>query len=73
MKEQRITIEISADGKLTADAEGFNGDTCVKELEKLLEGLASVQISVDRKPGATGAGITASQQSTAQNARKGKP
>lgn len=48
MKEQTITIEIDADGRLTADAEGFSGDTCLKELEKLLEGLAQWE-SVERK------------------------
>jgi len=41
MKEQKIVIEIAADGKLTAEAEGFSGDTCIKEMEKLLESLAS--------------------------------
>ena len=39
MKEQRITIEIDEDGQLRADAEGFAGDLCVKDLERLLEGL----------------------------------
>ncbi len=50
MKEQRITIEIGADGSLTADAEGFSGETCIKDLERLLEGLASDWQSVERKP-----------------------
>lgn len=49
MKEQRITIEIGEDGSLTADAEGFSGDVCVKDLEKLLAGLASVQEHLERK------------------------
>ena len=39
MKEQRITIEIYEDGQLRVDAEGFAGDLCVKDLERLLEGL----------------------------------
>lgn len=39
MKEQRITIEIEADGRLSADAEGFAGDLCLKDLDRLLEGL----------------------------------
>ena len=52
MKEQRITIEIDGEGKLTADAEGFSGDTCIKDLEKLLEGLASPREQVERKPDA---------------------
>ncbi len=49
MKEQRITIEISQDGKITADAEGFSGDACLKDLERLLEGLAPGTASVNRK------------------------
>lgn len=49
MKEQRITIEISHEGKITADAEGFSGDACLKDLERLLEGLAPGKATVDRK------------------------
>jgi hypothetical protein len=60
MKEQRITIEIDAEGRLSADAEGFERDLCLKELEKLLEGCASAWEHVERKPDAstarTGAG-----------------
>lgn len=48
MKEQKIVIEIGADGKLTAEAEGFSGDTCIKEMEKLLEGMASEIENVQR-------------------------
>lgn len=50
MKEQRITIEISHEGEITADAEGFSGDACVSDLERLLEGLAPGTATVDRKP-----------------------
>lgn len=50
MKEQRITIEISGDGTIKADAEGFSGDTCVKDLERLFEGLAPGTATVVRKP-----------------------
>jgi hypothetical protein len=49
MKEQRITIEIFHDGTITADAEGFSGDACLKDLERLLEGLAPGTASVNRK------------------------
>jgi hypothetical protein len=49
MKEQRITIEISHEGKITADAEGFSGDACMKDLSRLLEGLAPGTPTVDRK------------------------
>lgn len=50
MKEQSITIEISHEGRITADAEGFSGDTCLRELERLLEGLSPGTASVERKP-----------------------
>lgn len=49
MKEQRITIEINHEGRITADADGFSGDACLKELERLLEGLAPGKASVNRK------------------------
>jgi len=48
MKEQRIVVEITPEGKLTAEAEGFSGDTCIKEMEKLLESLAAGIDSVQR-------------------------
>jgi len=50
MKEQRITIDIDESGAMHADAEGFSGDACVKELERLLEGLASRVEQIERKP-----------------------
>jgi hypothetical protein len=52
MKEQKIVISISHEGQITADAEGFSGDTCLKELDKLLAGLSPGNASVDRKPDA---------------------
>jgi Protein of unknown function (DUF2997) len=48
MKEQRITVEIDYDGRITAEAEGFSGDACLRDLEKLLDGLADWE-SVERK------------------------
>jgi DUF2997 family protein len=48
MKEQRITMEIDCDGRITAEAEGFSGDACLRDLEKLLDGLADWE-SVERK------------------------
>jgi len=48
MKEQRITVEIDDHGQITADAEGFSGDACLRDLEKLLDELAEWE-SVDRK------------------------
>ena len=50
MKEQHITIEIDAEGRITADAEGFSGDACLKDLERLLDGLAAGVTAVERKP-----------------------
>ncbi len=53
MKEQRITIDIDAEGRLSADAEGFEGDQCLRDLEKLLEGCAAAWKHVERKPDTT--------------------
>lgn len=50
MKEQQIVIEIDHEGKLTADAEGFSGNACIKDIERLLEGLATAWDTVERKP-----------------------
>jgi len=50
MKEQRIVVEIGHDGSVAADADGFTGDTCIRELEKLLAGLAAPTTTVQRKP-----------------------
>lgn len=58
MREQRITIEIDPEGRITADADGFSGETCLRDLERLLEGLAPGTASVDRKPDAGTVGVT---------------
>ena len=49
MKEQKIIVEIDRDGAITADAEGFTGDACLRDLERLLEGLGAGTQSVERK------------------------
>ncbi len=67
MKEQRITIEIDPDGRITADAAGFSGETCLRELERLLEGLAPGTATVERKPVA---GVTQVRTSRTQGAGK---
>lgn len=54
MKEQRIIIEISHDGRIKADAEGFTGDACLRDIDKLLDGLAPGRAAVERKPDAGG-------------------
>ncbi len=50
MKEHRIEIEIDAEGRITADAEGFAGDACLADLERLLADIASPWQTVARKP-----------------------
>jgi len=70
MKEQRIVIEIDPEGRLTADAEGFNGDTCLKDLERLLEGIASPWEQVERKPDAGERLVVGRSQRTLTSGRK---
>ncbi len=36
MAEQRIIVEIDEDGKITAKTNGFKGEACLDELQKLL-------------------------------------
>lgn len=50
MKEQRVEIVIDPEGRITADAQGFSGDACLGELEKLLKDLAAGRASLERKP-----------------------
>jgi hypothetical protein len=52
MKEQRITVEIDREGRITANAEGFSGDACLRDLERLLEGLSPGTSTLERKPDA---------------------
>lgn len=61
MKEQRITIEIDHDGRITADAEGFSGDACLRDLERLLDGLAPGKATLERKPDSSQANTTATR------------
>ena len=58
MKEQRITIEIDRNGGITADADGFSGDACIRDLEKLLDGLSAGEAKVERKPDVKAAHVT---------------
>ena len=50
MKEHKITIEINPDGSLSAEADGFTGDACLKDLERLLEELSFETATIERKP-----------------------
>lgn len=64
MKEQRITIEIDHEGRIIAEADGFAGDACLRDLERLLDGLAPGTASVDRKPDAGTARVTTGRTQT---------
>lgn len=61
MKEQRIVIEIGRDGRITADAEGFTGEACLRDLERLLEGLSPGQETVVRGPDGRSSRVTATR------------
>lgn len=62
MREQRITVTIDDIGRISADAEGFTGDLCLKDLERLLDGLSPGTVQLQRKPDA-GAGRVQRTQS----------
>uniref|UniRef100_A0A6M3JZR0 DUF2997 domain-containing protein n=1 Tax=viral metagenome TaxID=1070528 RepID=A0A6M3JZR0_9ZZZZ len=36
---KRITLEVGPDGKVTADADGWKGEGCIKETDRLLKAL----------------------------------
>ena len=42
MREQRITVTIDAEGKMSAKTDGLKGETCIEELETLLSELAEL-------------------------------
>lgn len=63
MKEQRITIEIDHEGRIKAEADGFSGDTCLKDLERLLAELAPGTATIARKPDAGTSRVTTRAQS----------
>ena len=64
MKEQRIIVEIDHQGQISAESSGFTGDTCLRELERLLEGLAPGTASLERKPDTSPARLKAAQTQT---------
>lgn len=64
MNEQKIIVEIDRDGRITADADGFAGDACLKDLEKLLEGLGSLPESTTRKSETYKAGVVTTRSQT---------
>ena len=67
MKEQRITIEIDPEGRLTADADGFSGDACLREIERLLVDLSPGPATVTRKPDAGTARVTTTRKQPVGN------
>jgi hypothetical protein len=42
-------VVIEPDGRITADADGFSGDACVRDLERLLDEAAPGRASLSRK------------------------
>lgn len=42
MKEQRITVTINEDGSLDLKTDGIKGETCLSEVEEILDGLAEI-------------------------------
>lgn len=64
MKEQRITIEIDHEGRITADAEGFSGETCMGDLERLLKELSPGIATKERKSEADSARVTTVRKQT---------
>jgi hypothetical protein len=50
MEEYEITIVIDEDGRLEADAEGFEGEKCLEELDELLEEQAELSREIEKKP-----------------------
>ncbi len=42
MKEQRITVTINEDGSLDLKTDGIKGETCLSEVEEILNGLAEI-------------------------------
>ena len=49
MKETKIVIEIDRDGQISAEADGFTGDACLRDLDRLLDGLSAGVAEVTRK------------------------
>ena len=50
MKEYKITVVIEQDGSISADTEGFTGDSCIEALDCLLDEAGSTQTE-DKKSG----------------------
>ena len=49
MKEEKIIINIDKNCKVTADADDFEGKSCLTEIESILDGFPLID-KIDRKP-----------------------
>ena len=49
VEEHVIVVEIDEEGRIVADTQGFSGDTCVAELERLLRNVGYEGAVVERK------------------------
>lgn len=49
MAEKKIVVDIKENGEVTAETFGFQGASCMAELDKLLKGLALETIT-EKKP-----------------------
>ena len=70
MKEYRIVVEIDEEGRISADADGFEGGTCLADLEKLLGELTGPVNEVKKKPEAFRTGVTGRRTGTVKLGRK---
>ncbi|MEM2190735.1 MAG: hypothetical protein QW540_04805 [Archaeoglobaceae archaeon] len=46
---KKITFKISQDGKVLFDYDGFQGDTCLEEFQRLLEVLKSEGMEIEAR------------------------
>ena len=44
---KKIRFVVTRDGKIQMDFDGFRGQTCIREFEKIAEGLRSAGINVE--------------------------
>lgn len=62
MKEERIVIEISREGGISANADGFIGGACLEQIDALLDGLTGGVETLERKRDARDARVTRRQR-----------
>ena len=70
MKEYRITVEIDEEGRISADAGGFEGETCLTALEELLDELGGPTSEVKKKSEAFRTGVKTRGKGTVKLGRK---